>query len=138
MQFDKFAQFQDQIRRVLSIFAGPLAQTALAVTIFFNSQPRYYLYHFNLKGILIVNFSFYLGNVLYKDWDNDIAPPNQCTVRSELDPPDDSIIGVEARNYTPYYYFVMGTIVIVSVCFTTLMNPTMRRSTEDENKNVTA
>ena len=76
--------------------------------------------------------------MLYKDWEDDVAPPNQCTIRSELDPPDDSIIGVEARNYTPYYYFVMGTIVIVSVCFTTLMNPTMRRSTEDENKNVTA
>ena len=91
-----------------------------------------------MKGILIVNLFFILGNVLYKDWDDNIAPPNQCTVRSELDPPDDSIIGVEARNYTPYYYFVMGAIVIVSVSFTTLMNPTMRRSKEDENKNVTA
>ena len=88
--------------------------------------------------LIVKLFFFILGNVLYKDWENDIAPPNQCTIRSELDPPDDSIIGVEARNYTPYYYFVMGTIVIVSVCFTTLMNPTMRRSTEDENKNVTA
>ena len=33
---------------------------------------------------------------MYKDWDENIAPPNQCTIRSELDPPDDSIIGVEA------------------------------------------
>ena len=76
--------------------------------------------------------------MLYKDWDDNIAPPNQCTVRSELDPPDDSIIGVEARNYTPYYYFVMGTNVIVLVSFITLVNPSMRRSTEDENKNVMA
>ena len=74
---------------------------------------------------------------MYKDWDENIAPPNQCTIRSELDPPDDSIIGVEARNYTPFYYFVMGANVIAAVSFTTLMNPRMRRSTEDENKNVT-
>ena len=65
---------------------------------------------------------------MYSDWENNITPKNQC--ESEGD------VGVEARDYTPYYYFIMATGVLCSCSFIIFMDPKMRRSSADENKSL--
>ena len=67
---------------------------------------------------------------MYKDWDEGITPPNQCL--------SGETFGVEARDYTPYYYFIMSTSLIMSSAFIILLDPSMRRSSEDEIKEIKA
>lgn len=63
-----------------------------------------------------------LGNVMYFQFDG-ILPPNQCLKGKE--------VGVEPRDYTPYYYVIMSMCFVLSLTFIFLMNPSMRRSNED-------
>ena len=68
-----------------------------------------------------------LGNNLYRDWDHGITPQNQCLSD------ESNAVGVAARDYTPYYYVIMSLSFLMSVAFVFFMNPTMRRSSADEN-----
>ena len=78
----------------------------------------------NLSAIILVT----LGNNLYKSWDEDNLPPNQCLSDGS------TTIGVSARDYTPYYYVIMGLCTVMSFIFIVCMNPSMRRSHADENE----
>ena len=69
-----------------------------------------------------------LGNNLYKDWKDGITPPNECLSDNS------NVVGVAARDYTPYYYVIMSLSFLMSLTFVFFMNPTMRRSNADENK----
>ena len=70
------------------------------------------------SGILIL-----LGNILYKDMEP--GSPNQC--KSEGD------FGVEARDYTPYYYWVMSLATLFPILFILFAKPSMRRSNADDD-----
>ena len=65
-----------------------------------------------------------LGNVMYKDLDPNL--PNTCKTEGD--------IGVEARNYSPYYYWIMSIATVFPIVFILFMKPQMRRSNADDNK----
>jgi FLVCR family MFS transporter 7 len=72
-------------------------------------------------------FLVLLGNIMYKDLEP--GSPHTCAAGDE-----DGSIGVEARDYTPYYYLIMSLATVLSIAFILFMRPTMRRSEVDEIK----
>ena len=69
---------------------------------------------------------FSLGNYIYVDFEGPV--PNQCLSDTSRE------VGVQPRDYTNYYYVIMGMALLSSTSLTIFMNPKMRRSNEDENK----
>ena len=65
-----------------------------------------------------------LGNVMYKDLDPRL--PNTCKTEGD--------VGVEARDYGPYYYWIMSIATVFPIIFILFMKPQMRRSNADDNK----
>ena len=71
------------------------------------------------SGILIL-----LGNVMYKDLDPRL--PNECKTEGD--------IGVKARDYTPYFYWIMSIATLFPILFILFARPSMRRSHADDDK----
>ena len=68
-----------------------------------------------------------IGNVFYADLNPDL--PHKCSHGSDSDS-----IGVEPRDYTPYYYLIMAMATVMPIAFMIFVKPSMRRSLEDHKK----
>ena len=72
-----------------------------------------------------------LGNVMWTQLDP--KAPNQCQSFFDL---NNDTIGVEARDYSPFYYFIMAMSLVNTTVFIFFVKPKMRRSTEDTMKQI--
>ena len=50
--------------------------------------------------------------------------PNECESEDN--------IGVVARDYSSFYYFIMGSSTILAIAMIIIMKPSMKRSQEDD------
>ena len=66
-----------------------------------------------------------LSNVMYLELGSNA--PNKCQIGNTNDGS-----GVEARDYSPYYYLIMCMSVILPITCIFLMKPSMKRSQSDE------
>ena len=67
-----------------------------------------------------------LSNVMY--WELGSNAPNTC----QIDGNTNDGLGVQARDYSPYYYLIMCMGVLLPITCIFFMKPTMKRSQSDE------